>query len=278
MTGPLAKFFRDRGPHVAAMIAYFALLSLLPLIFLALALFGLAGRADEGSYLVTELRSVFPSRSIDQIVRAVRAIQDNAATLGLLGGALLLWSSLSLFSVLESAFNIVYGRPNRGFLHGKAVAFVLLAGSLLMLFAGLVLGTVGFRLLTRYAGDVVGNRFVAYTLSVVASSAALLVFLLAIYVLLTNLKLRVRDVLPGALMATLLLQITFQALPVYLWLTRDVIALQTFGGLPILLIWLYVMANVIVLGAEVNWWLTHGRPGSAARPVEEPAEEAPGLA
>jgi uncharacterized BrkB/YihY/UPF0761 family membrane protein len=25
----------------------------------------------------------------------------------------------------------------------------------------------------------------------------------------------------------------------------------------VLLVWLYVMANVIVLGAEVNWWLGH---------------------
>jgi uncharacterized BrkB/YihY/UPF0761 family membrane protein len=52
----------------------------------------------------------------------VRAIQDNATALGIVGGAFLLWTSLSLFSVLESAFNIVYGRPNRSFLHGKALA------------------------------------------------------------------------------------------------------------------------------------------------------------
>jgi membrane protein len=274
MTAPIAKFFRDRGPHVAAMIAYFALLSLVPLVFLALALFGLAGRADESSYLVTELRNVFPSRSIDQIVNAVNAIQDNATTLGLLGGVLLLWSSLSLFSVLESAFNIVYGRPNRSFLHGKLLAVVLLVGSLVVLFAGLVVGSVGYRLLTRHAGDVIGNRFVAYGLSVLLSSAALLVFLLAIYFLLTNVRLSFRDVLPGALLATVLLQATFQVLPLYLLLTREVIALQTFGGLPILLIWLYVMANVIVLGAEVNWWLSHGREPAAA----EQSEEAAGLA
>ena len=30
--------------------------------------------------------------------------------------------------------------------------------------------------------------------------------------------------------------------------------LQTLSGPAILLVWLYVMANVIVLGAEVNWW------------------------
>ena len=59
--GPIEKFFRDRGTHLAAMIAYFALLSLVPLIFLALALLGIFGRADESSYLVTELQALFPS-------------------------------------------------------------------------------------------------------------------------------------------------------------------------------------------------------------------------
>ena len=66
---------------------------------------------------------------------------------------------------------------------------------------------------------------------------------------------------------------SFQSLPIYLRLTNKVIALQAFGGLPLLLVWLYVMANVIVLGAELNWWLQYGR-----RPVPEEVEEAPGLA
>jgi membrane protein len=100
------------------------------------------------------------------------------------------------------------------------------------------------------------------------------VFLVAIYLLLTNVPLRLRDVLVGAVLATVLLQVTFQALPIYLFLTRRVIALQAFGGLPLLLVWLYVMANVIVLGAEVNWWHTFGRRGG----VIDPREEAAGLA
>ena len=82
MHEPLGKFFRDRGPHVAAMIAYFALLSLVPLVFLALALLSVAGRADESSYLVRELQNVFPSRSFGQIVTAVHEVRKNAATLG----------------------------------------------------------------------------------------------------------------------------------------------------------------------------------------------------
>ena len=92
------------------MIAYFALLSFVPLLFLALALLGLVHQASPTSFFVRELSKTFPSTSVTSILRAVRAIQANATALGIVGGAFLLWSSLSFFSVLESAFNIVYGR------------------------------------------------------------------------------------------------------------------------------------------------------------------------
>ena len=79
---PLGKFFRDRGPHVAAMIAYFALFSLVPLVFLALALFSVAGRADESSYLVRELRtSSRRARSADRR-RGPRGAQERGDARG----------------------------------------------------------------------------------------------------------------------------------------------------------------------------------------------------
>jgi membrane protein len=266
-----AKFFADRGTHLAAMIAYFALLSFVPLLYLALALLGFAGRADESSFLVTELNKAFPESSVDSIVRVVEGIQDNAATLGIVGAAFVLWTSLSLFSVLESAFNIVYERPNRPFLHGKAIAVLFLVGSLFTLFFGLVVGSVGYTVLRRFAGGVFGNTYVAYALTVAISTLSLFIFLFAVYYLLTNERLTVREVLPGAILATVVLEVTFQILPLYLRLSKDVIALQAFGAPALLLVWLYLMANVIVFGAELNWWLTRGR-----KPPEP--EEATGLA
>ena len=118
----VSKFYADRGPHLAAMVAYFALLSFVPLMFLALSLFGLAHRAEASDFLVKELTRAFPGSSLNSILSFVHQVQDNAATLGIVGGVSLLWSSLSLFSSLESAFNIVYGRPNRPFLKGKGIA------------------------------------------------------------------------------------------------------------------------------------------------------------
>ncbi len=269
-----SKFFADRGTHLAAMIAYFALLSFVPLLFLALALLGLVHQADQGSFFVRELSKTFPSATVTSLLRAVRAIQANATALGIVGGAFLLWSSLSLFSVLESAFNIVYGRPNRGFLHGKALATMMMVGSLVALFVSLVIGSIGQEILKRYLGFA-GNVTTARVIAILVSGIGLFVFLASSYYVLTNADLTLREVLPGAITAAVILEATFQLLPVYVDISKHNPVLQTLSGPAILLVWLYVMANVIVLGAEVNWWRGNRANASDSVPadlVSEPRE------
>jgi membrane protein len=90
-------------------------------------------------------------------------------------------------------------------------------------------------------------------------------FIVSIYFLLTNVQLRLRDVLPGAVFATVLLEASFQVLPIYVRFTDLNPTLKTFGPAAILLVWLYVMSNVIVFGAEINWWRANGRRRATAQ-------------
>ena len=265
------KFFADRGTHLAAMIAYFALLSFVPLTFLSLALLGLTGRADESSFLVREIKHALPGAPISRIVDLVHLVQDNAAALGIVGGVALLWTSLSLFSVLESAFNIVYGRPNRSFLRGKGLAIVLMVGSLVTLFVALLAGSLGAAALKQYVPGFADSVVAANVLSIAVSLLGVLVFLVSCYYVLTNVEVTVREVLPGAVLAAILLEATFQVLPFYQRYANLNPTLRAFGSPAILLVWLYVMANVIVFGAELNWWL-------ARRAEQTMVEELPGLA
>jgi membrane protein len=252
------RFFSERGTHLAAMVAYFALASFVPLIFLALSVLGFLDQADSSSALVAYLEDIFPDQSVESIVRVVDAVQRNAATLSLVGAVALLWSSLSLFSALESAFNIVYGRPNRPFLRGKGLAIVYMSVALLVLFAGLTAGTLGYDLLRRYASDAVSNRWIALALTLLSSGLALFAFLLSAYYRLPNARLTRREVLPGAVLGAIVLVGTLQALPVFVTLTSEVVALQALGTTFLLLVWLYVMANVIVFGAALNYVLAYG--------------------
>jgi membrane protein len=263
----VAKFFADRGTHLAAMVAYFALLSFVPLTFLALSLLGLVHRADASDFLVKELSHAFPTTSLESILSLVHRVQDNAATLGVVGGVALLWSSLSLFSALESAFNIVYGRPNRSFLHGKGVAAVVMVATITTLFVSLVIGALGVEVLKRYAPGFIANSVVAYVLSIAVSVFGVFVFVLAAYRLLTNSEVTSRDVLPGAVMAAIVLEASFQIVPIFVRLADVNPVLRVLGGPVILLLWLYVMANVIVFGAELNWWNAERRALRASEPA-----------
>jgi membrane protein len=264
------KFNADRGPHLAAMIAYYALLSFVPLTFITFALLGFFDRAKESSSLVKKLSYIFPDKSLSTIATTVNSLEAHATALGIVGLVFLIWTSLSLFSALESAFNIVYGRPNRSFLTGKVTAVALLSGLLILLFAGLTIGSFGFGVLDRLAPGVGRSTVVAYAVPVIVSSFAVFGFLLCVYYFLTNVEHTFPDVLPGALLTTVVLEVTFQALPIYLHIARDSTPQRAFGGPVILLVWLYLMANVIVLGAEYNWWRV-SRTATAA-------EDVPGLA
>jgi membrane protein len=263
----LSKFLADRGTHLAAMIAYFATLAFVPLLFLALSLIGLFGQAEESSYLIEQLRRAFPEASVNSLVSVVESIEVSAAGLGIFGAIALVWAALGFFSVVESALNIVYGLPNRPFVHQKAFVLVLTGAALVVLFVALVVASVGIGV-ARHARFASGA--LAYLYGIAISTALVFGFVWCIYTLLTNERLRWRETLPGAIFATIVLQASFQLLPLFVRATHGLVALQAFGGFALLLLWIYLMANVIVLGAEINWYIARGRRLAA--------EESPGLA
>ena len=258
-TSVLSKYLADRGPHLAAMVAYYALLSLFPFLFLILSVLGLFGRVSESSYLIHELQHILPGQSADELINLVHSVQSNAGTFFAIGLIGMIWSALGFYSALESALNIVFQVSNRGFVRGKWTSFILVAGSLAVLFSSLLIATLASGWLHRHGPSWTTEGIVPYLISVMFSTVGSFVFLVIVYRMLTNVELHRGDVWPGALFATVLFQISFLAVPYYLQRGDLLVAMRAFGGLALVLVWLYLMANVIVLGAEINWrhWSRH---------------------
>ena len=117
---------------------------------------------------------------------------------------------------------------------------------------------------SRYAGFV-DNASVATRASRSASrSLGIFVFLATAYYVLTNATLTWREVLPGAVVGGGVLEATFQLLPEFVVVSRHNPVLQALSWQALLLVWLYVMANVTVLGAEVNWYVSARRRADAS--------------
>ena len=250
----LSKYLRDRGPHLAAMVAYYALLSLVPFLFLTVSLLGFAGRVSANSYLIRELAHILPGQSARDLLRTVHAIQRDAGTIGTLGFVGLVWGTLGFYSALESALNIVFGVQNRAFLHQKWVTFVLVTVSLLVLFTSLIVTTAATGWYHRHAPHLIDLKLIPFVATLAATTVGIFLFLAAVYKYLTNVELHLGDVWPGALVGTVLFQALFSGLSLYLRFSDQLLTLRAFGGLVLLLVWLYLMANIIVLGAEINWW------------------------
>jgi membrane protein len=266
------NFFADRCTHLAAMVAYYALLSLLPLLAIALAIIGWFGRPDDSSTLIHELERIFPGTSVTNLVEIVQRLRQNATALGVIGGASLVWTSLGFLSALESALNIIYGVPNRPFVRQKLLVFTLVGSGLILVLISLIAATAAQTFLDEHASGLLHQPAWSVTSALVISTAIAFGFTFTVYRLLPNTPVTAHEVLPGTIAATVLLQLSFSVLPVYLKFASTLPALKAFGGIVLLLTWLYLMGNIVMLGAEINWWFGRGRPlvvEEAAREDEE---------
>ena len=259
------------------MVAYYALLSLLPLLFLAFSLIGLAGRPDEGSFLIEQIQRVMPGQSVESIVTLARSLQRNSAELGVIGAVGLIWGALGFLSALESALNIIYDVPNRRFVRSKLTVFAFVGAGLIAMLMSLVVATTAHAFLERHgsghlrrvgrplrarADGLDGDHLRASCSSSTATCRTP--------------RSSPGEVLPGTILATILHAAELQVLPLYLRYSGTLPALRAFGGAVVLLVWLFLMGNILLLGAEVNWWVGRGRPlAEAARAAggEADAEE-----
>lgn len=259
--GVVRTFLDVRGTHLAALIAFYGLLAFFPLVLIGLALAGLFGEQSESSFLIEQLNRAFPGASGRRLANTVNEFRDQAVYLAAIGGAAVVWSSLGLFSALESAFNLVYGLKNRPFARGKALMFVILIGSVAVLFLALIMGSLGVEFLVRLGGT---DTQLAYVFAIALSAIIVFGLLWVAYRVLPNTTVSWKQALPGTVGATAALVASFQGVPLFVRATDNLVALRAFGGATLLLVWLFLMANIIVLGAVVNWRLSRGARQKAA--------------
>lgn len=131
----MKKFGDDQAGNLAALIAYYGFLSLLPLMLVLVTLLGLLLRnnANLQDTIRTSALANFPVIG-DQISRNVHSLRGSGVALGI-GLALALWAGLGVMKVLQTAMNAVWNVPYRH----RPTFWVSLLRAILML---IVLGVI----------------------------------------------------------------------------------------------------------------------------------------
>jgi membrane protein len=271
------RFFDHNGPDRAAAIAFYTLMSLLPLlIFLisvGVALLGSFDLAYKGALLLFH-GVVVP---LDQgSLEALRNFVQRATLLQWPGILLLAWTARRIFGSLLSALEVVFEAPARGFAHGNlfSLAVVLLTGvALLLTLVASTLFAAVEGALERTANpaalnalrDMVG-RFVGHVLP--ATTAFAFFFLVYRFFPRRRAAVTGEDAAIGALIGTLLWLLAQVAFSYYVRNMADYGLYGALEGVIVLALWLELSAAIILFGGEVVAVLpSFGQPGGA--PVDD---------
>ncbi len=239
----------EQLPFLAAAVAYYAFVSLFPLVLLGIAVAS-AVAGDAFAVEVVGLLREFLTPEATTLLEGALASETGRGGATAVGLLVLLWSSLRLFRGLDIAFSRVYGAESPVSL-GTQVrnALVVLGG------IGLAVGATAAVTTAVPLGRVPFPRVVAPLFL----WAALATALLPLYYVFPDRPVSLGTALPGTLLAAAGWTILSTAFGVY---ASRAAAFQVYGvvaGVLIVLTWFYVGGLVILFGAAVNATLAKRR-------------------
>ncbi|NKE37150.1 YihY/virulence factor BrkB family protein [Natronococcus sp. JC468] len=245
---------------LAAGFAYYAFVSLIPMVLLALVVGSLLGGEDAAERLVLVTGDFLPPAGQELVAEALttESGRGEATAVAL---AVASWGALKVFRGLSRAFDRVYDEVAEDTLVDEIRDgfTVILAGTgaiVLMLVVGAVLGI---------AADVVPLAGLA---SWVTLLIGLFLVFLPIYYVLPPIPVTVREIVPGTAFAAVgwtVLQVGFQ---IYAANAARYAAYGALGAVLLFVTWLYFAGILILLGAVINVVLA--RPELANDPAGTP--------
>ena len=248
---PLAvayKYFDDFGPYLAALLTYYAFVSLFPLLLLLSTVLGLvlAGDPRLQNEVLSSALHQFPVIGVD----LARPRRLSGGTVGLIVGTLgSLYGGLGVAQALQYATNTMWGvarnnRPNPLRARGRSLVLLGIAGLAFLVTTALtILGSSG----GGYLGT--ATRVIAFVASV-AVGAALFIFAFRFA---AARRLSVRDVVPGALAAEVIWQLLQTFGVIFVQQVRHASPSNAVFAVVLgLLAFLYLTATAVLVCAEIN--------------------------
>lgn len=247
--GVVYKLFDDRGPYLAALITYYAFVSLFPLLLLSFTVLGfvLQGHPELRHDLENAARNKLPGIGPHLHIETFKG-SGPALVVGVI---LLLYGALGAMQAAQASFNQIYGvprnrQPNPIKSRIRSLGLIALLGSGVLLSTGIAAALSTANGLSKQLAPaiVVGGYVLNYIVNFALFSAA--------FQLLTARELRLRQVMRGGLIAAglyLLVQ-TFGAR--YVSHAAKASLYQAFAVVLATLIWMYLQSLILILAAEIN--------------------------
>lgn len=251
---------RVNAGDLAAALAFNAMMAIVPTILLLITVAGVLLRSDQlyRETLVTA-QWLLPAGMSQESTDALIGARSRSGIFGLASFAGFLWIGAAFFACLGRTMNSVYGVENpppvqqrvRGFLVVVAFAVLFILTVIAAVLPSIFLGSADD--LPIDLSDSLLAQGLYQVLSYVIAVLTAMVLFGMLFRVVPNANQRIGDVLPGTVVIAVAFVLLVQAFPLYFRVVRNLNGIEsTFAFLPLLLIWFYILAHLLLFGAFIN--------------------------
>ena len=252
------RFNENQGFVLSSHVAMSMMLALFPFVLFVVALAGALSRGVDINDLIELIFGLWPEEIAEPIVTEIRKVlAADSVRLMTIGGVLALWFASNGVEAVRVAISKAYRDTDpRPFWKTRllSVCFVLVGGVAMILL--LTLG-VAMPAYVGFLGDAVPPALLGWThsrwMTLLATVFILMVVVAACHIVLPGQHHRLRDVWPGVVLTVVMWFAAVWAFSIYV--TSFASYSATYAGLAgamAALIFLYMIAAILILGAEFN--------------------------
>ena len=256
------EFSDDDMSTYAAALAYRALFSIFPFVLFLMAMLGFLHLPDFFDWLRAQAAMVLPPVALEQVNPVIDQLQQSQGGLLSFGILLALWTASigvrSLMNAMNKAYDVKEGRPSWK-LFILSVLYTIGIAVMLLLAAGFM--TLGPQVMTWLASQIGLEQLLVVLWSWLRWPVAILLLMLAvalIYFVMPDVEQEFRFITPGSAVAVIVWLAASVGFGIYVQNFADYNATYgSIGAIIVLLLYFYITAAVLLLGAELNAVIEH---------------------
>ena len=251
---------QDRAPRLAAAIAYYAALSIAPLLVVVIIGVGLIYNESAAQARIVQQITETVGPTAGDLVEGIISSASNLGQ-GLLSTVIglftLLFGAINVFSQLRGALNTIWNLEDDveqngivSFLMGKLLSLGMVLVIIVLLLISLVISTVLSVLSGYLVNAFPGVNLALNLLSFLVSFGLITLLFALVYKYLPSAQIEWRDVGVGAAVTAILFILGERLLSVYLANSGAASIYGAAGSFVLILLWIYYSAQIILFGAE----------------------------
>ncbi|MGE4406089.1 YihY/virulence factor BrkB family protein [Pseudomonas sp.] len=256
------EFSNDDMSTYASALAYRALFSVFPFLLFLMALLGFLHLPEFFAWLREQASLVLPPVALDQVNPVIDQLQEQKGGLLSIGILIALWTASvgvrSLMNAMNRAYDVQEGRPGWKL---ALLSLVYTVGIAVMLLLAAGLMVTGPRVISWLAEQVGLKEVVVLLWSWLRWPIAVVLMMLVVavlYYVAPDVEQEFRFITPGSVLAVIVWIIASIGFGIYVQNFGNYDATYgSIGAIIVLLLYFYISAAVLLLGAELNAVIEH---------------------